>query len=1090
MLKRLLIANRGEIAIRVARAAAALGIETVGVFSEDDSASLHLRHVDQTAALPGKGARAYLDIGEVLRAAIDSGCDAVHPGYGFLSENAEFARRCAENGIQFVGPTVDALNLLGDKGQARQLAESCGVPVMRGLSGASMLAEVEAFFDTLPAGTAMLIKAIAGGGGRGMRVVEAKGEIKDAYDRCASEAKAAFGCGDLYVEELIPAARHIEVQVVGDGKTVRHFGERECTLQRRHQKLIEIAPSPSLGGALRERILAAAIRMADELNYRSLGTFEFLVPVDDADERFVFIEANPRLQVEHTVTEEVFGVDLVQTQLRIAGGEPLGQVWPLPQGETSPRGFAVQLRINTETMTAEGAFMPADGEVTAYEPPSGPGVRVDSAGYAGYRPNFGFDSMMAKVIVHSPSPRFADAVTKAYRALCEFRLEGLETNIPLLQALLQDARVRDNAVYTRFIDQNAQDLAAAAGAEHRKLFRGEAGTKTSSRKAAIDVPDDVVALTAAMPGVVVAIEVAEGDVVRAGQSLVVLEAVKMEHPVEAQVSGVVRRVLVTAGDGVSTGQPLVFIDPSADAGSADTGQTVEVDLDYISPRLAVIQERQSRILDAARPDAVKKRHAKGKRMPRENIEDLCDPGSFAEVGGLVVALRHHEMSKDDLITRSPADGVITGFAAVNGDTFGETDARCAVLSFDPTVFAGTLGVMGSKKISRMFRNIRDLRVPLLYFAEGGGGRAGNEYEQNAVSGIDHQVLVDFARLSGRAPLIAMTSGFCFGGNANMLGMCDIVIATEESSVGVGGPALIEGGGLGVYRPEDVGPMSIQAPNGVVDIVVADEAEAVVVARKAVSYFQGPLTEWSCADQRLLRSALPENRLRAYDIRALVETMADTGSVLELRRAFAPNTMTALARIEGQAVGVIASDCREGGGAIDADGSDKAARFARMCETFGLPIVFLCDCPGFLIGPESERQALIRRSGDLLITLVNLSVPVISVVLRKAYGVGAAAMMGGTSVSNVLCVAWPTAEYGHMGPEGNAKLGFKQELAAIADPEAQKAFLAEKVAETLAWGDPMNVAMFLEVDNIIDPADTRFWVTTGLRSAAGDYAPPR
>jgi len=539
-------------------------------------------------------------------------------------------------------------------------------------------------------------------------------------------------------------------------------------------------------------------------------------------------------------------------------------------------------------------------------------------------------------------------------------------------------------------------------------------------------------------------------------------------------------VLVAPGEGVAKGQVLVIIEPG-EGDLAEEAVRAEVDLDAIPAKLARVLERQRAILDEGRPEAVGKRHAKGKRTARENLAQLCDEGSFAEVGGLAVALRHRDHSVEELVRKSPADGVITGFATVNAEHFGDDASRCTVVSFDPTVFAGTLGVMGSKKLSRIFRTTRELGLPLMYLGEGGGGRAGNEYESHGVSGIDHQVLVDFARLSGVAPLIGVTSGYCFGGNANLIGMCDIVIATADASIGVGGPALIEGAGLGSFRPEDVGPVSVQAANGVVDIVVRDEEEGVALARKCLSYFQGRLADWECADQRLLRQALPENRLRAYDVTRLIETLADTDSVVELRAGFAPNTVTALARFEGRPVGILASDCRHNGGAIDPDGSDKASRFLKLCDRFGLPVVFLCDCPGFLIGPDAEKDALVRRSGDLLITLVNLSVPVMAVVLRKAYGVGAAAMLGGSSISNILCVAWPTAEYGHMGPEGNARLGFQRELAAIADPEEQKAFIQSKIDDMLAHGDPLNAAMFLENDNVIDPAETRFWIMTALRS---------
>src|SRR5947209_14580839 len=316
---RLLIANRGEIAIRIARTAADLGIRTVGVFAEDDTTSLHRRHIDDARGLRGSGPRAYLDVEQLLAVARDAGCDAVHPGYGFLSEQAAFARRCADTGLVFVGPRAETLALLGDKVAARALAARCGVPVPRGTDAAVSLDEARVFLAALGPDTAVAVKAVAGGGGRGLRVVRRPDELDDAWARCRSEAQAAFGDDALYVEELLPRVRHVEVQVIGDGTgAVIHLGERDCSLQRRHQKLIEVAPAPGLANDVRQRLAAAAVRMAAEVRFASVGTFEFLVDADRPG-TFAFIEANPRLQVEHTVTEELTGVDLVAAQLRLAG---------------------------------------------------------------------------------------------------------------------------------------------------------------------------------------------------------------------------------------------------------------------------------------------------------------------------------------------------------------------------------------------------------------------------------------------------------------------------------------------------------------------------------------------------------------------------------------------------------------------------------------------------------------------------------------------------------------------------------------------------------------------------------------------------
>ncbi len=476
-LSSLLIANRGEIAIRVMRAADEMGIRTVAIFSEDDAHSLHTRKADEARALKGAGAKAYLDAEQILAVAHEAGCDAIHPGYGFLSENAAFARRCGEEAITFVGPRPEILELFGDKLAARALAERCGVPVMPGTSRATSLDEARKFFASLGGGAAMMIKAVAGGGGRGMRVVHRAEEIEEGFARCQSEARAAFGNGELYVEQLMPRARHIEVQIIGDGSgAVSHLWERECTIQRRNQKLVEIAPSPGLQARIRARLLAAAVKLAEQARYDNLGTFEFLLDaaLEDAEPAFAFIEANPRLQVEHTVTEEVTGVDLVKVQLQLAAGRSLAELGLKQAQIPEPRGFAMQMRINMESMGADGVAKPTGGTLSAFEPPSGPGLRTDTFAYAGYTTNPNFDSLLAKLIAHS-STNFSDLVAKTYRALCEFRIEGVPTNIGFLQNLLRHPEFIANRVYTRFVEDNIAALVDAQTSPHRRLFFDRSG---------------------------------------------------------------------------------------------------------------------------------------------------------------------------------------------------------------------------------------------------------------------------------------------------------------------------------------------------------------------------------------------------------------------------------------------------------------------------------------------------------------------------------------------------------------------------------------------------------------------------------------
>ncbi|HEX7944221.1 MAG TPA: biotin carboxylase N-terminal domain-containing protein, partial [Phenylobacterium sp.] len=456
-----LIANRGEIAIRIARAVADAGLQSIAIYSEDDANSLHVQKADRAVALEGRGARAYLDIEQIVALAKQSGADGVHPGYGFLSENAAFARAVEAAGLTFIGPSPETLDAFGDKVKARALAESCGAPLLKG-AGPVDAETARAFLAGLPAGRAMIIKAVSGGGGRGMRLVREVASVAEAFERASSEAVSAFGNPALYVEEFLPNARHVEVQIIGDGEAVSHLWERECSLQRRHQKVVEIAPSPSLKPEVRQRILDAAVLIGRAAAYRGLGTMEFLVA--DDGESFCFMEGNARLQVEHTVTEEVLGLDLVQAQLAVAQGQTLQALGLTQDKIPACRGFAIQARVNLESYAPDGSVRPGGGQLTAFAPPSGPGVRTDTYGYAGYRTNPAFDSLIAKVICHSPSPHFGDAVRRLRRALGDMTLAGAPSNLDYLLALLADERVVANAVDTRFLDDNAEALVRAAQA--------------------------------------------------------------------------------------------------------------------------------------------------------------------------------------------------------------------------------------------------------------------------------------------------------------------------------------------------------------------------------------------------------------------------------------------------------------------------------------------------------------------------------------------------------------------------------------------------------------------------------------------------
>jgi len=1079
MIRRVLIANRGEIAIRIARSAADLGIGTVAVHGSDDADGLHCQRAELGVALPGRGARAYLDQEAMLAAARETGCDAIHPGYGFLAERADFAARVADAGLTWVGPTPAQLELFGDKIAARALAARCDVPVLEGSGAVTSAEDVAAFAATLGAGATLVIKAAAGGGGRGMQVLEPDVDVAAALTRCADEARGAFGDGTLYAERYVAAARHIEVQILGDGRGgVVHLWERDCSLQRRHQKLIEIAPAPALPASLRSRLLEAACRMARAVDYRGLGTFEFLVDV--AAQACWFIEANPRLQVEHTVTEEVLGLDLVALQFGVANGATLAELG-LAEAPPAPRDCALQLRINTETFGADGVARPAGGTIGRFEMPGGPGIRVDSAAYAGYALNPNFDPMIAKLVVRTQGLDFAALARRADRAAAECRIEGVDTNLPLARAILRDPRVQAAALTTRFVEHAAAELFAAATAlaPPRLAPTTQAPAATSRAQ---ETPPGSDAVVAPMRGSVVSIDVEVGSRVTRGTPVVTLEAMKMHHLVEAPASGIVTGLAAAPGETLGEGEALVFmrLDGGGDlAGAASR----EIDLDAPRADLDEVRARHALTLDANRPDAVAKRRRTGSRTARENVEDLCDPGSFVEYGALIVAAQRRRRSLDDLQRNTPADGMVGGIGTVNAAHFGDEAARCLVLAYDYTVLAGTQGVFNHKKKDRLFELAQQWALPVVFYTEGGGGRPGDVDVDDIISAwLDLPTFATWPQLSGVAPRIAINSGRCFAGNAVIFGCADITIATASSNIGLAGPAMIEGGGLGRFTPEEIGPIEVQSANGVVDIAVRDEAEATSMTRRLLSCFQGRVQDWSCADQRVLRHLVPENRLRVYDVRAVIEHLADTGSVIELRRDYGVGIVTAFLRIEGHAFGLIANDPRHLGGAIDGPGAEKAARFLQLCDAYGVPVVSLCDTPGFMVGPDSEKTAAVRRGSRLLVVSANLTVPLFTVVLRKGYGLGAQAMCGGSFHRPFFTISWPTGEFGPMGLEGAVQLGFRKELDAETDPQARQALYARLLAKMYADGKAVNVASQMEIDAVIDPAETRAWLVRGLRSA--------
>ncbi|WP_029089843.1 acetyl-CoA carboxylase family protein [Brevibacterium album] len=1100
----LLIANRGEIAARIIRTARTAGMCTVAVRSADEAAlggaaGLHIRLADEVVTLPGRGAAAYLDVDALIAAARESSAQWVHPGYGFLAESPRLARACAEAGLTWVGPSPEALELFGDKRATRARAEELGVPVPaatgllradpegEGTDGegraGEALAEARALLAAHPAGIA--VKALAGGGGRGIRLVREQEELHDALTACAAEAAAGFGDDRVFAEALVTGARHIEVQVLGTPEGVAVLGDRDCSIQRRRQKLVEIAPAPGLGAELRERLHADAQRLVASAGYRSLATVEFLVA--DGGQH-VLLEVNPRIQVEHTVTEEVTGLDLVACQLDVAAGRVPEALGTAAAGESiapQPRGCAIQLRVTAETVLDSGEPGPSVGTIESLTWPTGPGVRVDTWAQSGSTVTGGFDSLLGKVVVHAAG--LAAARRAGAQALAETEVRGLDTNIGLLLAIDEllalgeatttayDAAAGEIAERARRIDaereasgaSTAGSGTAGAGATDGRIGGSGpvSGAGDSSRAAEPALCEGEELLRAPLTGTVVALGERPGE-------YVLLEAMKMHHPVAGPAAAEVRH-LVEVGDYVSAGSALAVLGGAR--GGADAAERGA----QPHPGVAEVRERHAAVLDEARGEAVAKTHARGRRTARENIAALVDAGSFVEYGPLVIAAQTRRRSVEELIAKTSGDGLLGGTARVDG-------REVVVISYDYSVLAGTQGTRNHAKTDRLIQVAEQRQVPLVLFAEGGGGRPGDT-DKGPSAGLQVPTFASLARLRGKVPLITVVSGRTFAGNAALAGVCDLIIATPEVNLGMGGPAMIEGGGLGRHRPEDIGPAEVHLRNGVIDVLAADEAEAVAHVREALSVLTGSAREEAQADAEetdaaqaeRARTVVPADRLRAFSMREAIGAVADPGSFTEVRREYGPGAVTGFIRIGGRPLVVIANDNHHLGGAIDVDAARTMTQHLRLAQDHGLPVVSFVDTPGFMVGPEAEHEPGVRAFGDLFVAGAALTVPVGAVVVRKGYGLGAMAMAAGGFRSTQFTVAWPSGEIGPMGLEGAVRLGYAKELAAIGDAQSRAEREAELIAESYEQGRAMSAAMLFDIDDVIDPALTRDWLRTLL-----------
>jgi acetyl/propionyl-CoA carboxylase alpha subunit/acetyl-CoA carboxylase carboxyltransferase component len=1106
-LRRVLIANRGEIAIRIARAADALGIESVAVYPALDEWSLHTRVATEARQIggPSDAIAAYLDAASIVGVAASTDCDGVHPGYGFLAENAAFAAACAAAGIKFVGPSPAALALFGDKVRARELAQSLGIPVVPGTTGAVASAE-EAAKEASELGYPVMLKAAAGGGGRGMRAVHGPGEITEAFERCRSEAAAAFGDGSVFIERLVDRPRHIEVQILADAHgNVVHLHDRDCSVQIRNQKVVEVAPAPGVDPALRERILASAVQLARAADYVNAGTVEFLVAPETGE--YFFIECNPRIQVEHTVTEQVMGVDLVAAQFRIAAGATLAELGLGDQDAVgAPRGFSVQARV-----VATGT-----GEITAYKEPSGPGVRVDACGYAGYTPPAQFDPLLAKVIGSAVAPDVAEAVDRTRRAVQEFHVGGLPTNLTQLAAILAHPDVRGGDARTSLLAE-APELTTPAtngdGHPTRALLDRSGGASTAAPPGApgLELEAGEEGVPSPMGGVVVDVRAEVGSTVQTGDALMVISAKKMEAVVTAPCAGTIARVLpLQPGDVVTQDQVVATITPGDVAGGLEPDRE-----ETWLPLLDDVAELQgiaaARLAPGSDDPGVVRQRSRGKLTCRERIALLFDEGSFREVGSLAGFASYDE------------DGRIAAFSPANhvGGS-GTIDARPAIVCADDFTSRGghADGAIGAKSfhLDQLSMQLQIPSIRLLDGSSGGGSVAAmvpeqkKEGESNAqesrgalsagkprVSGgggsflPGHLGVEEYARQLSEVPVVNVLLGSVVGIGAAkaVLGHFSVMVRDISQLFVAGPPVVTHAMGYDITK-EELGGWQVHCTNGSVDNLVETEEEAIDATKRFLSYlpssvFEAPPVVASSdpVDRReeQLLSIVPRKRTTTFDVRRAIDLMVDRDSWFEIGSLWGTDQVVGFARFAGRPVGVIASDSRHvNGGAMTADGCDKVTRHLDLCDLFHIPVLNLIDNPGFCVGLEHEINGTIRKGATWMVAMAQVKVPIFTVIMRRSFGVAGNYQATPTRQPNMR-VSWPAADVGGIPPEGGIEAAYKRQLAEAADPVALRAELNARIESVRGPIGPLNR---FQMEELIDPRDTRRliceWVTTATKVA--------
>jgi acetyl-CoA carboxylase biotin carboxylase subunit len=994
MFKKVLVANRGEITVRVLRACRELGVETVAVYSDADRTALHVRYADEAYSIgPALARDSYLRIDKLIEVARQSGAEAIHPGYGFLAENPDLAAACRDAGIIFIGPPAQAIAAMGDKVKARQIMRQAGVPVIPGtkrdLSDGDLLRMAEQI------GFPVFVKAAAGGGGKGMRLVTAPSELERSLKSARREALGAFGDDRVYLEKAIQRAHHVEIQVLADTReNAIHLGERECSVQRRHQKLIEEAPSPIVNAELRQRMGEIAIQAAVAAGYVNAGTVEFLV---DGERNFYFLEMNTRLQVEHPITESTTGVDIVVEQLRIASGEPLR----LAQEDVRHSGWAIECRITAEDPFED--FRPHSGRITSLLEPSGPGIRVDSGIYEGYEVSPYYDSLLSKLITWGENR--AEAIRRMRRALQEYRIVGVPTSIPFHRQVMETPDFVEGNYDTSFLD----------------CFSIRAAVDEKGKEAA--------AITAAM----------------------------VHHHELEQTSAQPPQALAGAASGMGNGSPT----QQPLAAPPIVGEWKMPDLESLPPLHRELVER-AETLKKGGPEKYHDRIAKDNKLfVRDRIAYMLDPGSFVEDG---LFARYTE--------NLPTDAMIVGMGTIQG-------RKVAIIANDYTVKAGTWGRLGYKKMTYMQRKADQLGIPLLYLIDSAGARIDDQ--QHCYAGRDAWGNIFYNQIvfSGRIPQICVLLGPSPAGSAYVPALCDITIMVDKNvTVYMGSPRMAEMAIGEKVTMEEMGGARMHCEvSGLGDMLVGDDHEAMDAALKYLSFFPQNWREnpprVAARDPmpgRPIEEIVPERESIPFDMHEFIEAFIDEDSWWEYKQLFAPEMITGLARLGGRSVGILANQSIVKGGVIFPDSADKAARFIWICNAFNIPLLFLNDIAGFMIGTQVERQGIIRHGAKFLFAVSEATVPRICVIVRKAYGGGYLAMSG-APINPDAVLALPTAKPALMGPAPAINAIYYNRIMEL-PPEERPAFIQAKRDEYEDNIDPYAMANEFFFEGIIPAPQLR------------------